>query len=817
MATFNWTTLTNNQVIAFNPLVDVLNVNDATLAAADIGLSTTPTSVSITLGSKTVTLQTERRTLTTSNVTFSDGSMLLMGDNTTNTSADDSDNVLTGGPGDDRLYGLGGNDTMSGGPGNDEFTLFGVSPSGVPWGDDVIDGGDGSDTLSYPTGVTPISNGSLPVNVNLATGVAASAGGTTKFSSIETVLATGGNDVLIGGDPSHGVDAKGNTISEFFVGRGGDDTITGSPLLGFFTIADYAGNTTKQAVNVNLSTGIALDGVGGTDTLTNVDSVRGGAANDTLVGGSLSRSPNGTFFESFRGNAGNDTINGNNGKFGGQEGVSDRADYANNSASQAINVNLTTGVANDGRGGTDTLIDIDQVLGGAGNDTFIGNKENNQFDGGRGNDKLDGGEGADEARFQQSTAGVIVNLGSTPLTINGVTVAGGTANDGMGGTDTLISIEQVRGSDFNDVFRGSDNIATREFFTGDAGDDFIDGGAGIDFASYASVPLPLGGIAAFIENGAGVVNDNVGGTDTLVNIEGLGGTHSNDILKGGFGDQWLRGRGGSDLLDGGPGSDWVTYGGDPAGVTINLSTGSATDGYNGPGGILALGGVDTLVSIENAEGSDFDDTIIGSAGINELRGRGGNDTIDGGDGADTAVYTSVRNAYDVVRTAAGFTVTDKAGTDGTDSLLGVERLRFTDDALAFDLGAGQSAGNTVRLIGAAFGASSVTPDLVGIGIRIFDQGLSMVQVAELALNTDLYLSFADSHSNVDFVNTVYRNVVGTLPSDAARDFFVGLLQGSGGTMTQAELLALAADQPLNEGNISLVGLQQNGVEFVPVG
>ena len=108
MAVFNWTTLTNNQVIAFNPFVDVLNVNDATFAAADIGLATTPTSVSITLGAKTVTLLTERRTLTTSNVAFSDGSMLLMGDNTTDTTTDDADNTLTRGPGDDRLYGLGG-------------------------------------------------------------------------------------------------------------------------------------------------------------------------------------------------------------------------------------------------------------------------------------------------------------------------------------------------------------------------------------------------------------------------------------------------------------------------------------------------------------------------------------------------------------------------------------------------------------------------------------------------------------------------------------------------------------------------------------
>ena len=43
---------------------------------------------------------------------------------------------------------------------------------------------------------------------------------------------------------------------------------------------------------------------------------------------------------------------------------------------------------------------------------------------------------------------------------------------------------------------------------------------------------------------------------------------------------------------------------------------------------------------------------------------------------------------------------------------------------------------------------------------------------------------------------------------------VGLLQGSGGTMTQADLLVLAANADINAQNINLVGLQQNGVEFV---
>jgi Ca2+-binding RTX toxin-like protein len=816
MAVFNWTTLSNNQTVAFNPDVDVLNFNDAGISAADLSLtlnSGSSPSTRLSVSGKAVTLQTDPRTLTPTNVTFADGSAVLIGDMTTGIGNDASANTIVGGNGDDHIFGMGGNDVISAGAGDDRIVPFGPAPSFLPWGDETIDGGPGTDTLAFPL-LTATNNGSLPVNVDLAAGTATSASGNLTLTSIEAVTGTGGNDVFIGGDPAHGLDSHGNTFTERFIGGAGNDTIKGDPTVGFFTLADYSGNGSNQAVNVSLATGAASDGLGGTDTLIDVDSVRGGAGNDVLVGGGPSRSPNGIFFEVFRGNGGNDTIDGNNSKTGGQDSSSDRADYSNNSASQAVTVNLATGVANDGRGGTDKLIDIDQVYGGAGNDTFTGNSENNQFDGGGGNDKLDGGGGSDEARFQQSTAGVIVNLSDAAITVDGVTVAAHTANDGMGGTDTLISIEQVRGSDLDDYIRGSDSLTTREFFSGDAGDDFIDGGAGIDFASYSNTPLALGGIDAFIENGSGTVNDKLGGVDTLVNIEGLQGTNSDDVLRGGFGDQWLRGRGGNDLLDGGPGNDWAGYGGDPSGVEVNLALGLARDGFNGVGGVLGLGGVDTLVAIENVEGSDYDDLITGSAANNQLRGRAGNDVIDGGGGADTAIYSGPKSAYSIVQTPAGFTITDNAGTDGVDTLSNIERLQFADDAVAFDLAAGQSAGDTVRLIGAAFGAKNVTPELTGIGISIFDMGLGMTEVAQLAINTDMFLSLAGSHSNVDFVNTVYRNVVGSAPSDAERDFFVGLLQGSGGTMTQADLLALAANAPVNEGNISLVGLQQNGVDFV---
>jgi hypothetical protein len=250
------------------------------------------------------------------------------------------------------------------------------------------------------------------------------------------------------------------------------------------------------------------------------------------------------------------------------------------------------------------------------------------------------------------------------------------------------------------------------------------------------------------------------------------------------------------------GLDTVEYAFSPRSVVADLQSGS---------GVNAFGGTDRYSSIENLTGSAFNDILAGDSANNGFIAGAGNDTLNGRLGIDIAAFSSARAAYIVTRSGATTTV---SGPDGIDTLTDIERLQFSDKNIAVDLGAGESAGMTVRIIGAAFDTARMTPDLVGIGIGIFDAGASMLRVCELALDTPLFLSLAGSHSNVDFVNTVYRNVVGTVPTAPVRDSLVNLLQGSGGTMSQAELLMLAANVNENGVNINVVGLQQSGVEFV---
>ncbi len=137
-------------------------------------------------------------------------------------------------------------------------------------------------------------------------------------------------------------------------------------------------------------------------------------------------------------------------------------------------------------------------------------------------------------------------------------------------------------------------------------------------------------------------------------------------------------------------------------------------------------------------------------------------------------------------------------------------IQFADKKIAIDLGAGQAAGNTARLIGAAFDAPTIQahPDYVGIGLGLFDAGQSMLQVSQLVIGV------LGNPSNDAFVDTVYKNVVGSAPSPADHNLYAGLLTGSGGTLSQAQLLEIAANSDVNATNINLVGLQQTGVEFI---
>jgi hypothetical protein len=225
--------------------------------------------------------------------------------------------------------------------------------------------------------------------------------------------------------------------------------------------------------------------------------------------------------------------------------------------------------------------------------------------------------------------------------------------------------------------------------------------------------------------------------------------------------------------------------------------------------------------IESAVGSAFADTLIGNAAGNWLEGGAGNDTLagqggndilvggagndvlDGGEGIDMAVYASSRESYTIARTANGVSV---SGVDGTDLLVGVERLSFSDGQLALDL-AGE-AGTVAKVIGAVFGADCVhNAQYVGIGLNLIDNGMSSQDLVALALGCRL----GADPSNDAVVELLYENLFGSAPAAAQKDGFVALLDQD--ALSQESLGQIAADHALNTAHIDLVGLSAAGLEY----
>lgn len=177
-------------------------------------------------------------------------------------------------------------------------------------------------------------------------------------------------------------------------------------------------------------------------------------------------------------------------------------------------------------------------------------------------------------------------------------------------------------------------------------------------------------------------------------------------------------------------------------------------------------------------------------------------------GITTLSYNDPSTNYLVNSNLNSSGVVTVSGAGSTDTLVDVQRIKFTDGSVALDLGVHQSAGEAVLLLNAAMGSSALSNQaLVGELIGFFDGGGTLLQGAGGIISTGK-VSFANDTA---FVSTVWQNVVGSPIDQADLTAFTSDLNH--GVFTQASLLALAATTVFNQSAVNLVGLASHGVHY----
>ncbi len=589
---------------------------------------------------------------------------------------------ISGGDGDDRIEGGDGNDTILGGDGND-LILEGQG------GNDIISGGAGNDEIwvgsSYSTPVFTVTvdgnDGNDTINVQGVNGVVRGGAGTDVIrAGFGTLSINGGDgdDQLIVAGPSWSINDGAQTLTG---GAGADlfafgpssrngqrDVITDFNAAEGDRISLSAGDGRTgiyweqrdlplffagTLANASLSYGQALPAIdpisatkiaqvfqiysgGNTYLVVDANGDNVFTENDLVI--ELRGTINLTVasfeagtFRSIIGTAGNDVLTGTD------------------SSDPLYGKDHIYGLSGDdtlrGLGGFDYIVGgegNDLIEGGAFSDTLFGGDGNDTIYAGTGGggigrgDVVDAGDGDDTVYLDESI------WGGTPEVYAGAgndTVSGGDFIDGWDGDDYLDGLgglNRISGGRGNDILitRGGGESTLRgddddDIILAGLGNDQIDGGNGIDWLEYS---LMAAGVNVTLANNAGYQPTEGAGRDSITRIENLAGTAHNDNLTGDGGDNVIIGGGGNDTIDGGAGTDTVSYRnghlliGAVSGITLSLAVAGAQD----TGGA----GIDTILNIENVEGSSHIDTLTGNASANMLFGLGGNDVLSGGGSND---------------------------------------------------------------------------------------------------------------------------------------------------------------------------------------
>ncbi|ESQ73920.1 M10 family metallopeptidase C-terminal domain-containing protein [Asticcacaulis sp. AC402] len=521
-------------------------------------------------------------------------------------SGNDANNVIHGNGGNDYEDGDDGNDTLYGEAGND--TLDGWNDNDNLYGgdgNDLMYGYFGNDYLFASTGLDTLRGESGNDYLSGGTGIDSMVGGTGN----DTYVMEEAGDIVVE-DASEGTDLVYVYFNYTLLANFENLTLLGSGNI------DGTGNSAANLIYGNSFNNVLLGGGGGADT------IFGQGGDDYIWNTNFAN-------HSLNGGSGNDTIGGGfqyGGTWDGSSGV-DMVDMTLHNF--VATYNLLTGTYTTG-GGTQNILNFENVNAGDQNDTINGSDAVNALYGNGGNDIINGLGGSDSL------------FGGAGID----TLNGGTGNDTLlGGAGADI----VNGQDGNDVITSSGDGGTYDGGTGNdtafagLGGETMIGGSGTDLLDTTSfdgnyvVNLTTG-----LTNFGGELYTGFEQLTSGAGNDSLTGTTGANVINGGGGNDTILGSGGADTMNGQAGDDYIWA---SLGTPESLDGGAGTDTLN-----TSLFGGDYLVNLvtgatnfagelfvnfENLISGSGNDTLTGTNGDNSIEGGDGNDLIDSGSGNDT--------------------------------------------------------------------------------------------------------------------------------------------------------------------------------------
>jgi hypothetical protein len=220
--------------------------------------------------------------------------------------------------------------------------------------------------------------------------------------------------------------------------------------------------------------------------------------------------------------------------------------------------------------------------------------------------------------------------------------------------------------------------------------------------------------------------------------------------------------------------------------------------------VIASGSGDDKVSVGGGGGKL---NVMAGAGDDVITMLSGHHNVDGGAGTDTVVFSGAKAQYTVTQTDTGLKV---AWGGGVDVLTGVERLQFSDGAVAYDTDG--AAGQAWRMYRAAFDREPDGPGL-GYWIQALDHHVTLRDLADSFIkSTEFAQQYGDNPSNAAFVARLYNNVLHRAYDQAGLDYWVDVLDHG---EARANVLANFAES--TENKVHVVGSIEHGADYMPYG